>query len=170
MTTWFFLQNSPYCWTRTVRCWKISRSIWSSGSNLRKSTRFLYFFPFLMLVHFLQSHSHKSIQLTGPNFLSFMYICIFLYICIFFNRFRLCFWWETMWPSSCHSSWSVKAEMHVCYRLEIAFTDKTVVIIAKSKKTLQDALSVVMQKHQLKPQDALVTIVRVSCIQSRIKV
>lgn len=60
--------------------------------------------------------------------------------------------------------------MHVCYRLEIAFTDKTVVIIAKSKKTLQDALSVVMQKHQLKPQDALVTIVRVSCIQSRIKV
>uniref|UniRef100_A0A8C7ZNS6 Regulator of G protein signaling 14a n=1 Tax=Oryzias sinensis TaxID=183150 RepID=A0A8C7ZNS6_9TELE len=53
----------------------------------------------------------------------------------------------------------VNLELRIKFALEIAFTDKTVVIIAKSKKTLQDALSVVMQKHQLKPQDALVTIV-----------
>ncbi|XP_036069843.1 regulator of G-protein signaling 14 isoform X2 [Oryzias melastigma] len=53
----------------------------------------------------------------------------------------------------------VTLELRVKFALEIAFIDKTVVIMAKSKKTLQDALSVVMQKHQLKPQDVLVTIV-----------
>lgn len=33
--------------------------------------------------------------------------------------------------------------------------------MAKSSKTLQDALSAVLQKHNLKPQDASVTIVSV---------
>lgn len=47
------------------------------------------------------------------------------------------------------------------FRLEIAFTGKTVGIMAKSSKTLQDALSAVLQKHNLKPQDASVTIVSV---------
>ena len=47
----------------------------------------------------------------------------------------------------------------MCCRLEIAFTGKTVGIMVKSSKTLQDALSVVMQKYQLKPQEAVVTMV-----------
>ncbi|XP_069027944.1 regulator of G-protein signaling 14 [Embiotoca jacksoni] len=53
----------------------------------------------------------------------------------------------------------VSLELRVTFALEIAFTGKTVGIMAKSCKTLQDALSVVMQKHHLKPQEALVTMV-----------
>ncbi|XP_060935852.1 regulator of G-protein signaling 14-like [Limanda limanda] len=53
----------------------------------------------------------------------------------------------------------VSLELRVMFKLEIAFTGKTVGIMAKSSKTLQDALSVVMQKHDLKPQEALVTMV-----------
>ncbi|XP_026185384.1 LOW QUALITY PROTEIN: regulator of G-protein signaling 14 [Mastacembelus armatus] len=53
----------------------------------------------------------------------------------------------------------VSLELRVTFALEIAFTGKTVGIVAKSSKTLQDALSVVMQKHQLKPQEAVVTMV-----------
>lgn len=45
--------------------------------------------------------------------------------------------------------------------LEIAFTHKTVGIMAKSSKLLQDALSAVLQKHQLKQEDVVVTIVSV---------
>lgn len=48
--------------------------------------------------------------------------------------------------------------MH-CFRLEIAFTGKTVGIVAKSSKTVQEAISAVLQKHNLKPQDASVNIV-----------
>lgn len=44
-------------------------------------------------------------------------------------------------------------------RLEIAFTNKTVGINAKSSKLLQDALSAVLLKHQLKREDVVVTIV-----------
>lgn len=51
--------------------------------------------------------------------------------------------------------------MHECFRLEIAFTGKTMGIVVKSSKTLQDALSAVLQKHHLKPQEALVTMVSV---------
>ncbi|XP_071314043.1 regulator of G-protein signaling 14 isoform X3 [Trachinotus anak] len=53
----------------------------------------------------------------------------------------------------------VSLELRVTFALEIAFTGKTVGIVVKSSKTLQDALSQVMQKHQLKPQEALVTMV-----------
>nr|XP_019939592.1 PREDICTED: regulator of G-protein signaling 14-like isoform X2 [Paralichthys olivaceus] len=53
----------------------------------------------------------------------------------------------------------VSLELRVMFALEIVFTGKTVGIMVKSSKTLQDALSVVMQKHNLKPQEALVTIV-----------
>lgn len=49
----------------------------------------------------------------------------------------------------------------MCDRLEIAFTGKTLGIMVKSSKTLQDALSLVMQKHHLKPQEAVVTMVSV---------
>ncbi|CAG5991240.1 unnamed protein product [Menidia menidia] len=50
-------------------------------------------------------------------------------------------------------------EMHLYHRLEIAFTGKTMGIMAKSSKTLHDALSVVLHKHHLKSQEALVTVV-----------
>lgn len=45
------------------------------------------------------------------------------------------------------------------FRLEIAFTGKTTGIMVKSSKMLHEALSAVLQKHHLKQQDALVTIV-----------
>lgn len=47
----------------------------------------------------------------------------------------------------------------LCFRLEVAFTGKTIGIMAKSSKTVQDAISNVLQKHNLKPQDAFITIV-----------
>ncbi|XP_074503623.1 regulator of G-protein signaling 14 isoform X7 [Sebastes fasciatus] len=53
----------------------------------------------------------------------------------------------------------VSLELRVMFALEIALTGKTVGIIVKSSKTLQDALSAVLQKHHLKPQEAVVTMV-----------
>ncbi|KAK9518005.1 hypothetical protein VZT92_023334 [Zoarces viviparus] len=51
----------------------------------------------------------------------------------------------------------VSLELRVTFALEIAFTGKTVGIMVKSSKTLQDALSAVLHKHQVKPHEALVT-------------
>ncbi|XP_059202731.1 regulator of G-protein signaling 14 [Centropristis striata] len=53
----------------------------------------------------------------------------------------------------------VSLELRVTFALEIAFTGKTMGIMVKSSKTLHDAISAVLQKHQLKPQEALVTMV-----------
>ncbi|XP_058506659.1 regulator of G-protein signaling 14 isoform X2 [Solea solea] len=53
----------------------------------------------------------------------------------------------------------VSLELRVTFALDIAFTGKIVGIMAKSSKTLQDALSIVMQKHNLRPQEAVVTMV-----------
>ncbi|KAM7389680.1 hypothetical protein PAMP_023643 [Pampus punctatissimus] len=53
----------------------------------------------------------------------------------------------------------VSLELRVTFTLEIAFTDKRVGIVAKSSKTLQDALSATLQKHQLKPQETMITMV-----------
>ncbi|XP_038132831.1 regulator of G-protein signaling 14-like isoform X1 [Cyprinodon tularosa] len=53
----------------------------------------------------------------------------------------------------------VSLELRVMFTLENAFTGKTVAIMVKSSKTLQDALSAVLQKHHLKPQEAVVTMV-----------
>ncbi|XP_041653497.1 regulator of G-protein signaling 14 isoform X2 [Cheilinus undulatus] len=53
----------------------------------------------------------------------------------------------------------VTLELRVTFALEIAFTGKTVGIMVKSSKMLQDALSVVLQKHHLKIQEAVVTMV-----------
>ncbi|KAM9850296.1 regulator of G-protein signaling 14-like isoform 2-T2 [Aulostomus maculatus] len=53
----------------------------------------------------------------------------------------------------------VSLELRVTFLLEIAFTGKTAGIVAKSSKTLQDALSAVLQKHHLKPHEVLVTMV-----------
>ncbi|XP_056132739.1 regulator of G-protein signaling 14 [Lampris incognitus] len=51
----------------------------------------------------------------------------------------------------------VSLDLRVKFVLDVVFTGKTSVIMVKSSKTLQDALSVVLQKHQLKPQDTVVT-------------
>ncbi|XP_056898576.1 regulator of G-protein signaling 14 isoform X2 [Takifugu flavidus] len=53
----------------------------------------------------------------------------------------------------------VTLELRVKFVLEIAFTGKTLGIVAKSSKTVQEAISAVLQKHNLKPQDASVNIV-----------
>ncbi|KAG7518683.1 regulator of G-protein signaling 14 isoform X3 [Solea senegalensis] len=53
----------------------------------------------------------------------------------------------------------VSLELRVMFALDIAFTGKIVGIMVKSSKTLQDALSIVMQKHNLRPQEAVVTMV-----------
>ncbi|XP_061690958.1 regulator of G-protein signaling 14 isoform X2 [Syngnathoides biaculeatus] len=53
----------------------------------------------------------------------------------------------------------VLLELRVMFVLENAFTGKTGGIMAKSSKTLQEALSTVLQKHSLKPHEAQVTIV-----------
>ncbi|KAM4555743.1 regulator of G-protein signaling 14 isoform 2-T2 [Odontesthes bonariensis] len=53
----------------------------------------------------------------------------------------------------------VSLELRVTFALEIAITGKTMGIVVKSSKTLQDALSAVLHKHHLKPQEALVTMV-----------
>ena len=54
--------------------------------------------------------------------------------------------------------------MCVCARLEVQFTGKTVGIVVKSSKTLQEAISSVLQKHQLKHQDVTVTMVSSGCV------
>ncbi|XP_031645782.1 regulator of G-protein signaling 14 isoform X1 [Oncorhynchus kisutch] len=51
----------------------------------------------------------------------------------------------------------VSLELRVTFALEVVFTGKTVGIMVKSSKTLQDALSVVLQKHQLASHQARVT-------------
>ncbi|XP_030000865.1 regulator of G-protein signaling 14 isoform X2 [Sphaeramia orbicularis] len=53
----------------------------------------------------------------------------------------------------------VSLELRVTFALEIAFTGKTVGIMVKSSKTLQEALSAVLQKHHLKPQEVVLTMV-----------
>ncbi|XP_062392783.1 regulator of G-protein signaling 14 [Sardina pilchardus] len=51
----------------------------------------------------------------------------------------------------------VVLELRVTLAVKIAFMGKTVTIVAKSNKTLQEALSTILQKHDLRPQEALVT-------------
>ncbi|XP_053180175.1 regulator of G-protein signaling 14 isoform X2 [Scomber japonicus] len=53
----------------------------------------------------------------------------------------------------------VSLELRVMFALDNTLTGKTLGIVAKSSKTLQEALSAVLQKHHLKPQEALVTMV-----------
>ncbi|KAM9497067.1 regulator of G-protein signaling 14a isoform 4-T4 [Clarias gariepinus] len=52
----------------------------------------------------------------------------------------------------------VTLELRITFTLEIAFTGKTIGILAKSSKTLADAVLSVLQKHQLRPQDAVITV------------
>lgn len=53
--------------------------------------------------------------------------------------------------------------MHVClcflYRVKVAFTGKTMAVVVKSNKMLQDALAAMLNKYRLRPQDATVTMV-----------
>ncbi|XP_064875681.1 regulator of G-protein signaling 14-like isoform X3 [Oncorhynchus nerka] len=51
----------------------------------------------------------------------------------------------------------VSLELRVTFTLEVVFTGKTFGIIVKSSKTLLDALSMVLQKHQLRTHEAMVT-------------
>ncbi|MCI4381570.1 hypothetical protein PGIGA_G00253570 [Pangasianodon gigas] len=52
----------------------------------------------------------------------------------------------------------VYLELRITFTLEIVFTGKTIGIMAKSSKTLGDAVFSVLQKHQLRPQDAVITV------------
>ncbi|XP_072524328.1 regulator of G-protein signaling 14a isoform X2 [Salminus brasiliensis] len=52
----------------------------------------------------------------------------------------------------------VSLELRVTLTLEVVFTGKTSGIVAKSSKTVGDALTSVLQKHNLRPQDAVVTV------------
>uniref|UniRef100_A0A673XCF7 Regulator of G protein signaling 14a n=1 Tax=Salmo trutta TaxID=8032 RepID=A0A673XCF7_SALTR len=51
----------------------------------------------------------------------------------------------------------VSLELRVTFALEVVFTGKTFDIMVKSSKTLLDALSMVLQKHQLRTHEAMVT-------------
>lgn len=46
------------------------------------------------------------------------------------------------------------------YRVKVAFAGKTVAVVVKSNKTLQDALATILNKYRLRAQDATVTMVR----------
>ncbi|KAI2657133.1 Regulator of G-protein signaling 14 [Labeo rohita] len=49
-------------------------------------------------------------------------------------------------------------ELKITFTLEIVFLGRTIGIIAKSSKSLGDALSTLLQKHQLRPQDVQATL------------
>ncbi|KAK9955638.1 hypothetical protein ABG768_015500 [Culter alburnus] len=48
-------------------------------------------------------------------------------------------------------------ELRVTFAVKVAFAGKTVAIVVKSNKTLQDALANILQKYRLRSQDATVT-------------
>uniref|UniRef100_A0A672PA38 Regulator of G protein signaling 14a n=1 Tax=Sinocyclocheilus grahami TaxID=75366 RepID=A0A672PA38_SINGR len=60
--------------------------------------------------------------------------------------------------SSVFGDQQLTLELKVTFLLDIAFAGKTIGIIAKSSKNLGDALSTVLQKHQLRPQDVQATL------------
>ncbi|XP_051536071.1 regulator of G-protein signaling 14-like isoform X1 [Myxocyprinus asiaticus] len=51
----------------------------------------------------------------------------------------------------------VYLELRVTFAVKVAFTGKTVAVVVKSNKTLQDALTTVLNKYHLRPQDTTVT-------------
>ncbi|CAM4670195.1 unnamed protein product [Leuciscus chuanchicus] len=51
-------------------------------------------------------------------------------------------------------------ELRVTFAVKVAFAGKTVAIVVKSNKTLQDALVTLLNKYRLRAQDATVTMVR----------
>ncbi|XP_063045330.1 regulator of G-protein signaling 14-like isoform X2 [Engraulis encrasicolus] len=59
--------------------------------------------------------------------------------------------------SSVLSDQQVSLEIRVTLAVEVKFAGKTVAIIVKSSKTLRDALANLLQKHNLQPQDAIIT-------------
>ncbi|XP_028816835.1 regulator of G-protein signaling 14-like isoform X2 [Denticeps clupeoides] len=67
-------------------------------------------------------------------------------------------------PLSLDQDSSVLRDQQVCLELrvtvvvEVVFTGNTVGIMAKSGKTLQDAVAAILQKHQLRPQDSIITV------------
>ncbi|KAL2088750.1 hypothetical protein ACEWY4_015649 [Coilia grayii] len=59
--------------------------------------------------------------------------------------------------SSVLSDQQVSLEVRVTLAVEVRFTGKTVGMVVKSSKTLRDALASLLQKHNVQPQDALIT-------------
>ncbi|XP_051956272.1 regulator of G-protein signaling 14-like isoform X1 [Xyrauchen texanus] len=51
----------------------------------------------------------------------------------------------------------VYLELRVTFAVKVAFTGKTVAVVVKSNKTLQDALTTMLNKYRLRPQDTTVT-------------
>ncbi|XP_026100953.1 regulator of G-protein signaling 14-like isoform X3 [Carassius auratus] len=60
--------------------------------------------------------------------------------------------------SSVFGDQQLRLELRVTFALDIVFSERTLGIVAKSSKNLGDALSAVLQKHQLRPQDVQVTL------------
>ncbi|XP_059377979.1 regulator of G-protein signaling 14-like isoform X2 [Carassius carassius] len=60
--------------------------------------------------------------------------------------------------SSVFGDQQLSLELRVTFALDIVFSGRTLGIVAKSSKNLGDALSAVLQKHQLRPQDVQVTL------------
>ncbi|XP_026051564.1 regulator of G-protein signaling 14-like isoform X1 [Carassius auratus] len=48
-------------------------------------------------------------------------------------------------------------ELRVTFAVKVAFAGKTVAVVVKSNKTLQDALAAMLQKYRLRSQDAIVS-------------
>ncbi|XP_057215454.1 regulator of G-protein signaling 14 isoform X1 [Triplophysa rosa] len=48
-------------------------------------------------------------------------------------------------------------ELRVTFAVKVAFTGKTMAVVVKSNKMLQDALAAMLNKYRLRPQDATVT-------------
>uniref|UniRef100_A0A8C2E9G6 Regulator of G protein signaling 14a n=1 Tax=Cyprinus carpio TaxID=7962 RepID=A0A8C2E9G6_CYPCA len=48
-------------------------------------------------------------------------------------------------------------ELRVTFAVRVAFTGKTVAVVVKSNKTLQDALAAMLQKYRLRSQDVIVS-------------
>ncbi|XP_026090259.1 regulator of G-protein signaling 14-like isoform X1 [Carassius auratus] len=59
--------------------------------------------------------------------------------------------------SSALKDQQVFLELRVTFAVKVAFTGKTVAIVVKSNKTLQDALTAMLQKYRLRSQDVTVT-------------
>ncbi|KAA0720268.1 Regulator of G-protein signaling 14 [Triplophysa tibetana] len=51
-------------------------------------------------------------------------------------------------------------ELRVTFTVKVAFTGKTMAVVVKSNKMLQDALAAMLNKYRLRPQDATVTMDR----------
>lgn len=103
----------------------------------------------------------------------YMLLCVLSYLipivyCLY-NVFIVCYTQSSGLPAS-HPTYNLFNYVHwwfacinvahcVLSSLEVAFTGKSVAMVVKSNKTLQEALASLLQKHRLQPQDVFVTMV-----------